>query len=88
MGGSAVLAVEDSGRGIPPGGDPARLRAVLSLGPSPPRGMPGVGLGLAVVHRIAVAFGGSVDVRSEPGRGCRVEVRFPTLPGEREDGGP
>ena len=42
--------------------------------------MSGVGLGLAVVHRIATAFGGSVAVRSEPGQGARFEVRFPLMP--------
>jgi K+-sensing histidine kinase KdpD len=40
------------------------------------RGIASVGLGLAVVERIAVAFGGSVTVRSEPGSGCRFEVRL------------
>ena len=39
--------------------------------------MPGVGLGLAVVHRIAIAFGGSVTVRSELGKGARFEIRLP-----------
>ena len=44
------------------------------------RGVAGVGLGLAVVRRIATACGGSVAVRSEPGAGARFEVRFPLMP--------
>ena len=46
----------------------------------------GVGLGLAVVHGIVTGHTGSIDVRSEVGRGSCFEVRLPvTEPaGERE----
>ena len=39
----------------------------------------GAGVGLAVVQRIALAFGGSVAVRSEPSRGSTFTVRLPSL---------
>ena len=81
--GGAVLAVEDRGPGIAAGGPAAHLRAVLPLGPARRRGVAGVGLGLAVVRRIATACGGSVAVHSEPGRGrgSRSASRWRTAPG-------
>ena len=41
------------------------------------RGRPGVGLGLAVVRRIAANFDGSVSAEGTPGVGSRFVVRFP-----------
>ncbi len=80
-----TLAVEDQGVGI----DREDLvhvfepfyRSVKS------RRRPGVGLGLAVVERIATVFGGSVRAESEPGRGSRFVIRLPdgtssVIPGE------
>ena len=37
----------------------------------------GRGLGLAVVHGILRSLGGSIDLKSAPGKGCRVEVYLP-----------
>jgi signal transduction histidine kinase len=41
------------------------------------RGRPGVGLGLAVVRRIAANFSGTVSAEGTPGLGSRFAVRFP-----------
>jgi len=79
VGGRAVLAVEDAGPGIAPEEIPRILEPFYRSPQTRRQGTPGVGLGLAVVQRIAVAVGGSVEVESEPGTRCRIEVRFPNI---------
>jgi signal transduction histidine kinase len=78
--GSAILAVEDAGPGIPPEEISRVFEPFYRSVQARRQGTSGVGLGLAVVQRIAAAFGGSVEVRSGSGRGCRIEVRLPTIP--------
>jgi heavy metal sensor kinase len=73
--GHAVLAVRDTGPGIPAAdcerifdrfyrGDPARERG-------------GTGLGLALVRSIVRLHGGDVSVASEPGQGTTFRTRLP-----------
>jgi len=69
--GAALLAVQDTGPGIPPD-DRARLFLPFFT-----TKRHGTGLGLATVHRIVDAHGGSVSVESEPGEGARFTVRLP-----------
>jgi len=73
----AILAVEDHGPGIPAEDLSRVFEPFYRSAEARRRNIPGVGLGLAVVQRIAIALGGSVVVRSRPGEGCRVEVRLP-----------
>ena len=73
----AILAVEDSGQGIPAEDLHRIFEPFYRSATGRRRSVPGVGLGLAVVHRIATAFGGTVAVRSEVGAGSRFEVRLP-----------
>ncbi len=74
---SALLAVEDSGRGITPRDLPRIFEPFFRGSPGAGEAMPGVGLGLSVVERIVTAFGGTVAVQSQPDRGSRFEVRLP-----------
>jgi two-component system OmpR family sensor kinase len=46
----------------------------------PPRGTPGIGLGLATVKRLVEANGGEVGVDSHPGAGCRFWFTLPLVP--------
>jgi signal transduction histidine kinase len=74
--GSVTVTVEDSGEGI----DPSHLSAIfdrfarVDAGRSRAHG--GMGLGLAIVTAVAEAHGGSVSVRSEPGKGTAFELRL------------
>jgi two-component system, NtrC family, sensor histidine kinase PilS len=67
----AVVRVEDQGVGIAP----AELDRIFQPFRGGFRG--GTGLGLAIVHRIVTDYGGTIDVRSQPGVGTTVEVHLP-----------
>jgi signal transduction histidine kinase len=68
-----LLAIEDSGPGIPPE-DRARVfdRFFTTRGRRR-----GTGLGLALVRAVAEAHGGSAQAGSSESSGARLEVRFP-----------
>jgi len=74
------VEVEDRGCGIAAEDVPRLFRPFFRSESARKRGVPGVGLGLAVVARIAVALGGSVGVDSEVGVGSRVRVLLPQPP--------
>jgi len=70
-GGGAFLEVEDDGPGIAADDLSQIFTPFFTTKPS------GTGLGLATVQRLVDAHGGSVSVRSEPGRGACFTVRLP-----------
>lgn len=71
---TAVLWVEDEGRGI----DPVEHESVFEpFRRGRGTRYEGSGLGLAIVAAIAAAHGGHAEIDSEPGRGTRVALRFP-----------
>jgi len=75
-GGRVRVTVQDDGCGIPA----EDLQRVFDpFFTTRPVG-DGAGLGLAMCHEIARSHGGSIDVRSERGRGTRVDVTFPAQP--------
>jgi two-component system, OmpR family, phosphate regulon sensor histidine kinase PhoR len=76
-GGALLLGVEDRGAGIAPG-EQAKIFQKFVRGAEARRaGTPGVGVGLALVKRIAEAHGGSVTLASEPGRGSTFTLVLP-----------
>jgi heavy metal sensor kinase len=83
--GAVRLVVEDAGCGIAAGDLPHVFEPFYRSAASRRQGRGGVGLGLAMVQRIALAFGGRVAVDSEPGRGSRFALHLPvvvTVPAE------
>jgi len=78
---TAVLAVEDSGEGLPEGAGERVFERFWRGDPSRTHGMngEGTGLGLAIVQVIAEAHGGSVLAKQRGSRlpGARFEVRVP-----------
>ncbi len=72
---TARVAVSDTGVGIPPE-EQGRVFERFFRGEAA-HGVPGSGVGLAVVSELAAAHGGSVDVESTPGAGTTVTVSFP-----------
>jgi two-component system, OmpR family, sensor histidine kinase TctE len=79
--GKPLLAVEDSGPGIPEE-DRQRVRQRFYRLPNSPGH--GSGLGLAIVDEIARLYGASVSIDSGAGgRGTRIQVQFPLAVGAR-----
>jgi signal transduction histidine kinase len=76
-GDTAMIDVEDAGRGIPGADLPHVFEPFYRSAESRRLGLPGVGLGLAMVQRIAAAFGGTVLAKSHPGAGSRFTLRLP-----------
>jgi signal transduction histidine kinase len=80
VGSHAILAVEDRGPGIHEDDRERVFQPFYRSESTRRRRVPGVGLGLAVVERIAKSLAGSISVsRSASGRGSRFEVQFPLV---------
>ncbi|HEY6097812.1 MAG TPA: ATP-binding protein [Anaeromyxobacter sp.] len=78
--GSAEVAVQDSGGGIPAERRPRLFEPFFTTKPR------GTGLGLAVSRAIARAHGGELAAEAPPGGGARFALRLPTA-SERGTGG-
>jgi signal transduction histidine kinase/copper chaperone CopZ len=72
-GGDAVVAIQDTGRGI----EQHDLGAIFSPGFSRWDVGVGTGLGLTTTQAVMERHGGSVAIDSEPGAGTTVTLRFP-----------
>jgi len=77
---TVVLAVEDTGPGIPPHHLPRVFERFYRVDPSRARQSGGAGLGLAITKHIALGHGGRVEAANRPGGGCRftIALRKPT----------
>lgn len=69
--GRIMIAVADTGRGIPPDERGRVFEPFFSRKPG------GTGLGLTIVRRFVAAHGGHIDIQSEPGRGTRLTIALP-----------
>jgi two-component system sensor histidine kinase HydH len=69
--GELLWTVSDSGRGISPEDQAHVFDPYFTTKPR------GVGLGLAIVHKLVEAHGGDIDVMSTPGQGSSFVIRLP-----------
>ncbi|HSB78331.1 MAG TPA: ATP-binding protein [Candidatus Methylomirabilis sp.] len=73
----AVLAISDSGPGIPAEDVPRVFERFYRASASRSPEIPGVGLGLAITRAIVETHGGSIEVESAAGAGATFTVRLP-----------
>lgn len=76
--GRLVLAVRDTGIGIPPEALARVTEAFFQVRSGSARSHDGVGLGLTITRALAAAHGASVAIDSMPGTGTTVTVTFPS----------
>jgi len=76
-GNTACLQVEDDGPGIPLAERERVFEPFVRLDPSRDRATGGCGLGLAIVHSVAQAFGGTVTIDASPLGGASVRFCWP-----------
>jgi signal transduction histidine kinase len=75
--GEVVLAIADTGLGIPHRDLPRIFERFYRVDRARSRETGGTGLGLSIVKHVAENLGGRIDVTSELGQGTRFEVRLP-----------
>jgi signal transduction histidine kinase len=74
------FVVEDRGPGLLPADRKHVFEPFYRGRDAVAKQIPGSGLGLNLVHRIAEAHGGTVHVSSEAGHGARFTLRLPAMP--------
>jgi signal transduction histidine kinase len=75
--GGLVLAVSDTGIGLPPEACATALEDFRQLDGSTTRRYDGLGLGLGIVRRYTSLLGGQIQIESSPGTGTQVTVALP-----------
>ncbi len=81
---SATLIVEDQGEGIGPEHIEKVCEPFYRADSSRQRNTGGFGLGLYLCRLIAQAHGGSLEIKSELGKGTRISVRVLQRPTQSE----
>ena len=76
--GEIVLSVADDGEGIAPEHLPRLTERFYRVDDARSRETGGTGLGLAIVKHIVERHRGTLAIRSAPGRGTDVTIRFPS----------
>jgi signal transduction histidine kinase len=75
--GQAVLEVADTGIGVPANEQQRLFDRFFRSSLAQHHAIPGSGLGLSIAHKIVEQHGGSLEVRSEPGKGSTFRVLLP-----------
>jgi signal transduction histidine kinase len=73
----AVIAVIDSGPGVPAEKQQAIFQAFTQMDMSDQRRHGGLGMGLTIASKIVLAHGGRITLNSEPGRGSTFAMWLP-----------
>jgi signal transduction histidine kinase len=73
----AVIAVADSGIGVPADRQKFLFQSFTQVDMSDRRRFEGIGLGLALAHRIVTTHGGQMTFKSEPGKGSLFTIWLP-----------
>ena len=81
--GQASMSVRDSGPGLTLEDQKKLFRKYTRLSAQPTAGESSTGLGLSIVKRLAEAMAGTVECRSEPGKGATFTARLPLWSGPR-----
>jgi two-component system phosphate regulon sensor histidine kinase PhoR len=74
---AGLIEIQDTGIGIPPHERTRIFERFYRVDKARSRELGGTGLGLSIVKHLVQAFGGSVSVSSEVGRGSTFTVRLP-----------
>lgn len=82
-GGMVLVAVSDTGTGIPSGALPRIFERFYRVDASRARPGGGTGLGLAIVRHLVQAMGGEVGAESELGVGTTIHFSLPEAGGEQ-----
>jgi len=80
VGAELTIAVVDNGPGIAPEQQELVFQEFTRLRATPRDGERGLGLGLAIVDRIARVLGHRIQLRSQPGKGSTFAVAVPLAP--------
>ncbi len=72
---SAVINIKDTGHGIP---EDIKQKIFYPFYTSKQKG---IGLGLAIVQKVVVSHGGSIEVDSQEGEGTTFRISLPTMSG-------
>jgi PAS domain S-box-containing protein len=78
--GFVVVAVTDTGVGIPPEVQQSVFDVFYQVGATTKGVREGTGLGLAITQRLVEQHGGRITVQSEPGKGSRFTFTIPLTP--------
>jgi signal transduction histidine kinase len=73
------FTISDTGAGIAPEMAARLFEAFSQSDDSDTRKHGGLGLGLAIASRLAVALGGRIEVETQPGRGSTFTLRLPSI---------
>lgn len=81
--GGILLTIQDTGIGMRPEDLPYIFDPFRQIDGSTTRKAGGTGLGLAIVKNAVKALNGTIEVRSEPGKGSTFKVFLPEFPFDR-----